>query len=132
MKSIAPALRVLYVRHWAFTFPGTRDQAGVPLASQRADSAAPPGRCWQADAAEIGDPPAQKAGTTLLFNYLSQHQQAQPPMNKEIHYFDLNFARRPTWYRTHFPQRSAPGIAGAEEITFDCSPCYPFRPAVPE
>jgi hypothetical protein len=79
---------------------------------------------------------AQKAGTTSLFNYLSQHPQVQPPIRKEVHYFDLNFVKGPTWYRAHFPQHhhAAEGPRRNEErlITFDSSPYYLFHPAVPE
>ena len=77
---------------------------------------------------------AQKAGTTSLFNYLSQHPQVQPPIRIEVHYFDLAFAKGPTWYRAHFPRQtfSADGPHNGERaITFDSSPYYFFHPAVP-
>src|SRR5262249_13344047 len=79
---------------------------------------------------------AQKAGTTSLFNYLSAHPQVRSPTNKEVHYFDLNFARGPTWYRAHFPKRSDTSLEQDdirdEQITLDASPYYLFHPAVPE
>src|SRR5262245_19881829 len=46
---------------------------------------------------------AQKAGTTSLFNYLSQHPRVRPPIKKEVHYFDLNYAKGLEWYQAHFP-----------------------------
>ena len=79
---------------------------------------------------------AQKAGTTSLFKYLSQHPQVRSPMKKEVHYFDLNFSKGSTWYRAHFPRRSDTDCGsagnGEKEITFDSSPYYLFHPAVPE
>ena len=37
---------------------------------------------------------AQRSGTTSLFNYLVQHPDVlAPSLGKEIHYFDLQYAR---------------------------------------
>lgn len=38
-----------------------------------------------------------KCGTTSLFNYLMQSPDAEPPMCKEIHYFDLIFHSNTPW-----------------------------------
>ena len=48
---------------------------------------------------------AQKAGTTSLFTYLTQHPLVGRPTRKEIGYFDINFDRGLSWYRAHFPIR---------------------------
>ena len=46
----------------------------------------------------------QRGGTTSLYRYLQQHPCVVPAvLNKGIHYFDTNFDRGPSWYRSHFP-----------------------------
>lgn len=46
---------------------------------------------------------AGKCGTTSLFQYLSQHPQILPPINKEIDFFNFNFTQGSDWYLAHFP-----------------------------
>ena len=79
---------------------------------------------------------AQKAGTSSLFACLSEHPDVLSPTEKEVHYFDLNFARGLEWYRAHFPRRSAPSTGGTgrgpSEVTLEATPYYLFHPAVPE
>jgi hypothetical protein len=79
---------------------------------------------------------AQKAGTSSLFTCLSEHPDVLSPTEKEVHYFDLNFARGREWYRAHFPHRSAPSTSGRSrgpaQLTLEASPYYLFHPAVPE
>jgi hypothetical protein len=72
---------------------------------------------------------AQRSGTTSLFNYLADHPDVLPPLGKEIHYFDLHFARGVRWYRGRFPfshrlRRPA--------LTIDASPYYLLHPLAPE
>lgn len=69
---------------------------------------------------------AQKCGTSSLHYYLVQHPQVIAPLRKEVHYFDLNYARGEPWYRAHFGRSAAPGL------NLDSSPYYLFHPAVPE
>jgi hypothetical protein len=71
---------------------------------------------------------AQKGGTTSLFNYLVRHPDVLAPFGKEIHYFDLHYARGLRWYRGHFPYRARlrPGV-----LTLDASPYYLVHPQVP-
>lgn len=69
---------------------------------------------------------AQKSGTSSLHNYLTQQPGVIAPLVKEVHYFDLNFARGEAWYRAHFGRREEAGI------NLDSSPYYLFHPAVPE
>jgi hypothetical protein len=71
----------------------------------------------------------QKGGTTSLFNYMVQHPNVLHPMSKEIHYFDLNYARGASWYRARFPY-SYRLRNGA--LTLDASPYYLAHPAVPQ
>jgi hypothetical protein len=46
----------------------------------------------------------QKAGTTSLYSYLSQHPGIIPAVDKEIHFFDnpCHRAKGEFWYRSHF------------------------------
>lgn len=68
---------------------------------------------------------AQKCGTSSLHNYLTQHPGVITPLRKEVHYFDVNYARGEAWYRAHFGRQGEPGI------NLDSSPYYLFHPAVP-
>jgi hypothetical protein len=68
---------------------------------------------------------AQKCGTSSLHNYLTQHPGVIAPLRKEVHYFDVNYARGEAWYRGHFGRQGEPGL------NLDSSPYYLFHPAVP-
>ncbi len=69
---------------------------------------------------------AQKSGTSSLFLYLSQHPDILSPcVNKELHYFDLNFKQPSKWYRAHFPFKKQGKITGEK------SPYYIFHPLAP-
>ena len=72
---------------------------------------------------------AQRSGTTSLFNYLAQHPHVREPLGKEIHYFDLHYARGIRWYRGRFPfsPRLRPPV-----ITMDASPYYLAHPLAAE
>lgn len=69
---------------------------------------------------------AQKAGTTSFFHYLSQHPAVAPAYRKEVHYFDLNYARGDAWYRSFFPRTAK--LKG--RVTGEASPYYLFHPVV--
>jgi len=73
---------------------------------------------------------AQKAGTSSLHAWLSEHPQILPPFEKEVHFFDNgnqpaqnNFEKGLPWYKAHFPL----AVAG-QKITFETSPLYLFHP----
>ncbi len=77
---------------------------------------------------------AQKAGTTSLAYYLSQHPGLVASHEKEVHYFDggLNesvdtYDKGESWYRSYFPRktRMKPG-----NMAFEASPAYLFNPLV--
>ena len=70
---------------------------------------------------------AQKAGTTSLHAYLSEHSRVPVPTKKEVHFFDHEFHRGTGWYRAHF-QREKSGRTLSGEAT----PYYLFHPLVPE
>jgi hypothetical protein len=76
----------------------------------------------------------QKAGTTSLHAYLSQHPQFLKPYEKEVHFFDGgldpsidNYKKGQAWYRAHFPLRKN----GITSRVFEASPLYIFNPLVP-
>ena len=76
----------------------------------------------------------QKAGTTSLHAYLSQHPQFLRPYEKEVHFFDGgldpsidNYQKGQAWYRAHFPFRKN----GSASRVFEASPLYIFNPLVP-
>lgn len=71
---------------------------------------------------------AQKAGTTSLFHYLSNSPDIRAPLVKEVHYFDLEFSRGPTWYRTNFPRRTDVD----NWSSCDSSPFYLLHPLAPQ
>jgi Sulfotransferase domain len=78
---------------------------------------------------------AQKAGTTSLWAYLSEHPSIEPPMTKEIHFFDVNFNYGIDWYRMHYPLIGAPeSNAGSctPSHTGESSPYYTFHPLAAE
>jgi hypothetical protein len=78
---------------------------------------------------------AQKAGTTSLWSYLSEHPLIEPPMIKEVHFFDQNFHLGIDWYRMHYPlngtTRSRSG-SDQKTLTGESSPYYMFHPLVPQ
>jgi hypothetical protein len=69
----------------------------------------------------------QRAGTTSLFRALAGHPgTAQPNFHKGVHYFDVNYARGPAWYRGHFPLRQGSRLA------FESAGYYMHHPLAPE
>lgn len=71
----------------------------------------------------------QKGGTTSLYRYLAQHPQVLEASRKEVHYFDINYSKGETWYRSHFPaaRRLPHGC-----ITGEGSPYYMCHPHAPQ
>lgn len=72
---------------------------------------------------------AQKAGTTSLFELLSQHPQVRPPRLKEVNFFDKDWSKGLDHYRSVFPRRSEMSDA---DRTFDNTPSYLYQPRVPK
>ncbi|TYA52224.1 sulfotransferase family protein [Formosa maritima] len=66
---------------------------------------------------------AQKAGTTSLYKYLTQHPDIKATLLKEVHYFDLNYDKPLSWYQSFFPLKRNNKI-----ITGEASPYYMFHP----
>lgn len=77
---------------------------------------------------------AQKGGTTSLQHDLEAHPQVVPAATKEIHYFDLEYARGDSWYRSHFPasaRRRQAARRGRPVCAGDATPYYLFHPLAP-
>jgi len=68
---------------------------------------------------------AQRAGTTSLYNWITSHPSVAPAKQKEVHYFDLHYAKGANWYRAHFP------LARAGQVTGEASPYLLFHPLAP-
>lgn len=78
---------------------------------------------------------AQRAGTTSLYDYIIQHPDVHKSAHKELHYFDLNFARGAAWYRAHFPysmNRILAAARGRKFVTGEATPYYLFHPLAAE
>ena len=74
---------------------------------------------------------AQRAGTTAMYEYVTEHPSIASATTKEVHYPDLHHDRGLSWYRGHFPtQASMEGIAErtGHAITGEASPYYLFHP----
>ncbi|MGL5080121.1 MAG: tetratricopeptide repeat protein [Microcoleaceae cyanobacterium] len=63
---------------------------------------------------------AQKSGTTSLYEYLCQHPQVLPPLQKEIDFFVWQTNHGLDWYLAHFP----PILPSQPLITGEASPSY--------
>jgi hypothetical protein len=71
---------------------------------------------------------AQKCGTTTLYRALQQHPRLVSNVTeKEVHYFDDNYGRGPSWYRSHFPIQ-----AEDNSLYFEATPYYLFHPLAPQ
>jgi hypothetical protein len=69
---------------------------------------------------------AKRAGTSSLYQYLVRHPGVLScAVGKGTHYFDVNFARGWSWYRSSFP------LAARDGITGEASPYYMFHPLAP-
>ncbi len=82
----------------------------------------------------------KKGGTTSLINWLVAHPHVcrmfPPPQRlKSAHYFDINYARGLSWYRSHFPSETVRNrlerSGGHPVVVGEASPYYMFHPAVP-
>lgn len=79
---------------------------------------------------------AQKAGTSSLYYYLTQHPQVHTSFKKEVHYFDGgieenvdSFQNGINWYKAHFPFSMS---MRANDICLDATPMYLFHPFAAE
>ncbi len=68
---------------------------------------------------------AQRAGTTSLYHYLTEHPEVGAALRKEVHFFDLHFDRGMDWYLAHFP------LQGEATAVGEASPYYLVHPEAP-
>jgi len=78
---------------------------------------------------------AQKAGTSSLYGYLTQHPDILGSNRKEVHYFDGgtdprvdNFEKGEQWYRAHFPLKAK---TSRRTRILEATPSYLFVPHGP-
>ena len=69
---------------------------------------------------------AAKAGSTSLFDWLSQHPDVASSRIKETEYFDRKFGHGPHWYRAQFAPRRR------HKVILEASPSYLGSRAAPE
>ena len=88
-------------------------------------------RLWRSATAPVRTLPdfliigAQKCGTSFLYRFLVEHPHVKSAFVKEVHYFDLNFAKGNHWYRSNFPLQ----VRNTRTyITGEASPYYLFHP----
>ncbi|MGR8920876.1 MAG: sulfotransferase domain-containing protein [Gammaproteobacteria bacterium] len=77
---------------------------------------------------------APKCGTTSLYNYLIQHPDVCPAIEKETRYFDQRFHHSLWWYRGNFPTvfRAAwQRLSGRRFVAGESTPTYLFDRATP-
>lgn len=75
---------------------------------------------------------AQKAGTTALLHYLSNHPRIAAPVLKEAHFFDVDplyYGKGLGWYHRNFVLPHDLPTGGA---TGEATPEYLYYPAIPE
>jgi hypothetical protein len=79
---------------------------------------------------------AQKAGTTSLHNYLSDHPAVLSASVKEVRYFNRFYANGESWYLAHFPLATRAAAVrravGVPPAVGEASAVYLFDPRVPE
>jgi hypothetical protein len=77
----------------------------------------------------------QRGGTTSLYKYLVRHPAVRPALTKELRFFDLNYRRGVSWYRSRFPSARHRDLVrrrrGIDILTGESSPDYMFNPHVP-
>ena len=77
-----------------------------------------------------------KCGTTSLYDYLCQHPNIGKASRKEIHYFDLAYARGTGWYKTYFPtifsKQKIEWKTKQKFLTGEASPLYVIHPFAAE
>jgi len=73
---------------------------------------------------------AQRCGTTSLYNYLIGHPKISSALNKEVHFFDINYNKGIDWYWKQFPTVSEKVNSNEKSITGESTPYYLFHPLI--
>lgn len=103
----------------------------VPYAEQDSRRPSFPETAWRYATANLRALPdfvilgTQRGGTSSLYQWLCAHPAFDPPLRKEIHYFDVHYHKGTRWYRAHFP------FAQRGRITGEASPYMLFHPLAP-
>jgi hypothetical protein len=69
---------------------------------------------------------AQRAGTTSLMQWIVAQPTVRGARTKELHYFDLSYAKGQRWYRSNFPLRHR------GQVTGESTPYMLYHPLSPE
>ena len=67
-----------------------------------------------------------RCGTTSLFNYICQNSKVLEPIKKEIHFFDYNYNKGKSWYKSFFNFKKNNKISG------EATPYYFSHPKAAE
>ncbi len=76
----------------------------------------------------------QRGGTTSLYEHLVRHPRIPRALTKEVRFFDVEYSRGLTWYRSHFPTQVykwARERSGHNMVVGEATPDYMFDPRVP-
>ena len=77
----------------------------------------------------------QKGGTKSLYNYLIEHPQILPGLQKQAHYFDRNAEKPLSWYKSNFPPQKTKlkreKALGKKVITGEATPCLLYTSPSP-
>lgn len=74
---------------------------------------------------------AEKSGTTSLYQYLRQHPDVLPSIEKEIDFFDMEYEQGVDWYLAHFPP-VIQSSTSQQWITGETSANYLYSDTAPE
>ena len=78
---------------------------------------------------------AARSGTTSLYEYLMQHPCVDPPVGKEVYFFDKKFKMGIKWYRSFFPsifsKFFSEKISKRKILTGEATPRYLYHPHTP-
>lgn len=69
-----------------------------------------------------------KCATTSLYNYIIDHPQVLPSLEKELDFFDRDYKQGLDWYLAHFPEV----ISNQSMITGEATPNYLYSQVAPE
>lgn len=59
-----------------------------------------------------------KGGTTILYDFISEHSMVKAATQKEVHYFSLNYSKGAAWYAEHFEHVEDTFITGEASPTY--------------
>ena len=69
---------------------------------------------------------SQKAATSSLHSYLSEHSHIYPSLVKELHFFNMHYDRGMNYFKSFFP------IGHKDKLTFETTPDYIDHPLAPQ